>query len=75
MKKNIHNLFEYQFAQKVVKEVPGILDALDRCQGICYNYIEYKDIANVMHSINEAKIMLEIHLETYRQVAMNKGKR
>ncbi|PCI45916.1 MAG: hypothetical protein COB41_00570 [Proteobacteria bacterium] len=74
-KDNVYNLYEYVFAKKVTKEVPGILLALDKMQLLCYDHMEYRDIANVMSSINEAKLMLELHLDAYKPVAEKKGKR
>jgi len=72
-KDNVYNLYEYVLAKRVTKEIPVILSELDEMQQVCYKYKEYRDIANIMHSINEAKGMLELHLKTYTSVANKKG--
>ena len=73
-KAQVHNLYELQFAKKVVKDVPEILIKLDKIQEMLYNHTEYRDVADVLYAVNDAKTMLEIHLEVYRPVVERKGK-
>ena len=76
MKKNgdLHNLFEYSFAKRVVKDYPQLIEKLDKCAGILYNDMEYRDIANVLYAIHDAKLMLQLHYSSYKEVADKKGK-
>ena len=73
-KADIHNLYELQFAKKVVKELPEIIKKLDKIQGMLYNHIEYRDVADVLYAVNDAKTMLEIHYNVYKPVVERKGK-
>lgn len=74
-KAEIHDIFEYGFAKKVVKDAPDLIKNLDKCAEILYNGREYRDIADVLFAISEAKIMLQLHYETYSKVVKTKGKR
>ena len=73
-KGEIHNLYELQFAKRVVKDVPKILHILEEFQSKLYQYNEYRDIGDVLYSINDAKTMLEVHYEAYKLVVKRKGK-
>ena len=71
---NVHNLFELQFANQVVKDVPKVLDIIDDIQKKLEPYLMYKDVADVYGASVDASIMLKLQLDAYSQVVKNKGK-
>lgn len=73
-KADVHDLFEYSFAKKVLKDVPELQIKLDKCLELLYNGREYRDIADVIYSIQEAKFILNLHYETYSKIVETKGK-
>jgi len=72
-KNNVYNLYKYNFAKKVVDDVPKILNDLDKMTELCYNHIEYRSIAYLLKEINEAKVTMAFHLKKYKKVLDKKG--
>lgn len=70
---SVHNLYEYSFAKKVCEDVPTIIIQLEKAQTALYEYNHYKDVADVLWAINEAKIMLDIHFQVYNEIYNQKG--
>lgn len=73
-KAKVYNLYEYNFAKKVVQDVPKIIVTLEEFQSKLYEHRQYRDVSDVLYSINEALSMLEIHYLVYKPVADKKGK-
>lgn len=73
-KDNVHNLYEYQFAKKMVEEIPQILIDLDNCFDLLYNHIDYKDVLDVIYAMADAKFYLQLHYVAYKDVYDKKGK-
>lgn len=69
----LHYLYEYQFALKVTKEVPNAIENIDKCLKLLYDYKEYIDVAKSIKELEDSKAMLEIILETYKQLVKRKG--
>jgi uncharacterized protein (DUF1015 family) len=72
---NIHNLAEYAFAKQVVEEIPQIIFELERTQASLYKYNHYKDVADVLWSINDAKVVLDIHFSLYKDIYDKKAQK
>ncbi|HEU0125427.1 MAG TPA: hypothetical protein VFQ56_03895 [Flavobacterium sp.] len=70
---NIINFEEIKLAKKVVKEVPEIVNNIDKCINLLYNSREYADVTYSLQQLNESKIMLQIYLETYKLVLEQNG--
>ncbi len=70
---SVHNLYEYSFAKKVCEDVPGIMSKLDKAQSELYEFNHYKDVADVLWAINEAKVMLDIHYKIYSDIYNQRG--
>jgi len=70
---DVHDLFEYSFAKRIVKDVPDLQKKLDLCTEILYNGREYRDIADILYSIQETKFVLQLHYETYSKIMKTKG--
>ena len=67
-KPNVHHLAEYGFAKQVVEEIPLIMIELEKAQDTLSKYNHYKDVADVLWSINDAKVVLDIHFSVYKDV-------
>jgi|CXWL01.1.fsa_nt_gi uncharacterized protein (DUF1015 family) len=67
-KPNVHHLAEYGFAKQVVEEIPEIMIELERTQAKLYKYNHYKDVADILWAINDAKVVLDIHFSVYKDI-------
>lgn len=67
-KPNVHHLAEYGFAKQVVEEIPTIMMELEKVQSSLDKYNHYKDVADVLWAINDAKVVLEIHYNVYKEI-------
>jgi hypothetical protein len=72
---DVFNLFDYQFAKKVCKDIPQILGIIGKFEKELAKYREYRDVANIQIAINDGKTMLDLHLKAYQPVLENKGKK
>lgn len=71
---NIIHLDEIRLAKKIVKDVPNIINNLDKCLNLVYPYSsEYIDAHNVMQQILDSRLMLEIIYEAYKIVLEEHG--
>lgn len=62
------DLDEARLASRIVKEFPEAIKKLDKCRELLYSHMDYLDIAMTVKQIEEAKIMMELHLEVYTKV-------
>lgn len=72
MSKIIH-LDEVRLAKKIVREVPAALKALDKMYELCYPHEEFLDMAFLINEMIDARIMLELHLETSKEFLKKNG--
>jgi hypothetical protein len=70
----IHNIYEYQFALQIVKDIDEVLIQLDKFRDILYNYNRYTEVKNIVDQIDESKIVLQLHYASYEEVVKTKGK-
>lgn len=68
-------MFDYEVAKQIIKDVPNILSKLERSRSDLKQYLHYRDIQNVIDSIDEAKMLLSMHLNTYKDIHKKKGLR
>lgn len=70
----IHNLYEYQLALKIVKEVPEALKTIDKCIEMLDNHKDYVDVLLALRTLEDSKLLLELTLDRYEYVVNKKGK-
>ena len=61
------NIYEIQFAKKVCSDIPKIKQELDKMVGLCYPYMEYKEVGELHPAILEAKTVLDIQYKYYKR--------
>ena len=75
MKENIHDLSEFSFAKQIVEEIPKIMIELEKSQVNLYKFNHFTNVADVLYAINDAKTMLEIHYQVYKEIYEKKGQK
>lgn len=73
-KAEVHNIFEYTYALQVTKDLPKILQLLRDFQPKLDEFMVYKDVAEINNKIDEARTMLQLHLDYYEIIVEKKGK-
>ena len=62
------NLQEIQIAKEVIKDVPNIIEILDKAQEALYNYKQYKEVGLLDYHLNDTKFALELTLYHYKKI-------
>lgn len=71
---DVFNLYEYTLAKKISKDIPKLIDLLEKMDKILSQYQQYQAAADVRFTINDALTDLEIALHRYKDVLNRKGK-
>ena len=73
-KTEIYDVFEYALALQILKDLPKLREILEKTKVSLDNYRKYRDAANVINTIDDSLIMIDLQIATYESVKKAKGK-
>ena len=69
-----HDFIEYQHANQVVKDFPGLLIILNKLIPVLYDKSHYTAVYSLLQSAEDSKMILEMQYSYYKQIYDKKGK-
>lgn len=73
-KNETYSFIEYSHAKQVVKDFPKILNVYDNLLPVLYNYAQYSGVWEVIQSIEDSRMYMNIQYDYYKNVYNKKGK-
>lgn len=69
-----HSFLDYAYAVEVVRDFPKLLSIYNKLLPVLYPYSKYTGASEVINSVEDCRLLLELQLDFYERVYESKGK-
>lgn len=68
-----YNFIDYQYAREVVRDFPKLINYFEKLIPVLEQYQQYTGAWNVLQSVYDSKILLQIQYDHYKRIYDKKG--
>lgn len=70
-----HDFTEFQHAKKVTEDFPSLIYVISKLIPALEEKAHYTAVAHLLNAANDAKLMMEMQYDYYKNIYQNRGKR